>query len=261
MGDVCVLLGRYEEAREAFRAAERHVRDDPIEYARLAEKRHWVPIRLGEHAQALRWLTRGIAALDGLDDKEAGVERARLMASYATVRQIQRRPVDAIEWAWKAVAEAERCADAAKEAEAAAYYILDWAHVALGREDEAVYGERALEIYQQTGNKKRIGAVLNHLAMRSYLGGRWDDCLALADRARDATNAIGDRWSAAAVGYNIGETLADQGRYDEAEPVVREAMSVWSEDGASSDAAEAASLLGRILTNMGRFDEAQALLD
>ena len=261
LGDACVLLGRYEEAREAFRTAEKHVKDDPIQYARLAEKRHWVPIRLGEPAQALRWLTRGIAALDGLDDKEASVERAGLMASYATVRQIQRRPVDAIEWARKAIAEAEHCPGGAKEAEAAAYYILDWAHVALGREDEAIYGERALEIYRQTGNKKRIGAVLNHLAMRSYLGGRWDDCLALADQARNATNAIGDRWSAAAVGYNIGETLADQGRYDEAEPVVRESMSIWSEDGATTDAAEAASLLGRILTNMGRFDEAQTLLE
>jgi len=261
LGDVCVLLGRYEEAREAFRTAEKHVKGDPIQYARLAEKRHWVPIRLGEPTQALRWLTRGIAALDGLDGNEASVERAGLMASYATVRQIQRRPGDAIEWARKAIAEAEHCPGQAKEAEAAAYYILDWAHVALGREDEAIYGERALEIYRQTGNKKRIGAVLNHLAMRSYLGGRWDDCLALADQARDATNAIGDRWSAAAVGYNIGETLADQGRHEEAEPVVRESMSVWSEDGAATDAAEAASLLGRILTNMGRFDEAQELLE
>ena len=71
LGDVCVLLGRYEEAREAFGTAEKHVKDDPVQYARLAEKRHWVPIRLGEPAQALRWLTRGIAALEGLDDKEA----------------------------------------------------------------------------------------------------------------------------------------------------------------------------------------------
>ena len=51
-------------------------KDDPVQYARLAEKRHWVPVRLGEPAQALRWLTRGIAALEGLDGKEPSVERA-----------------------------------------------------------------------------------------------------------------------------------------------------------------------------------------
>jgi tetratricopeptide (TPR) repeat protein len=260
LGDVCVLLGRYESAAAAFRTAEGHVKDDPIEYARLAEKRHWVPFRLAKHAQALRWLTRGIAALEGVEETGAGVERARLMASYATVRQVQRRPNDAIDWARKAIAEAERCGGGAKEAEAAAYYILDWAHVALGRSDEAVYGERSLALYQEIGNKKRIGAVLNHLAGRAYLDGRWDECLALAARAKDATEAIGDRWSAAAVGYNIGETLCDQGRYEEAEPIVRESMSVWSEDGALSDAAEASSLLGRILAHLGRFEQAEPLL-
>ena len=260
LGDVRVLLGQYEAASAAFRIAESHVKDDPIEYARLAEKRHWVPFRLAKHAQALRWLTRGIAAIEDVDETEATVERARLMASYATVRQVQRRPLAAIEWARKAIAEAERCEGGAREAEAAAYYILDWAHVALGKADEAVYGERALEIYQEIGNKKRIGAVLNHLAGRAYLDGRWDECLALAARAQDASTAIGDRWSAAAVGFNIGETLADQGRYEDAEPIVRDSMTVWKEDGALSDGAEASSLLGRILAHLGQFDEAEALL-
>jgi tetratricopeptide (TPR) repeat protein len=253
-----VLLGRYDAARAAFRIAESHVKHDPVEYARLAEKRHWVPFRVGRHAQALRWLTRGIVALEGHEEVDAVVERARLMASYATVRQVQRRPLEAIDWARKAIAEAETCGE--REAEAAAYYILDWAHVALGKPDEAVYGERALAIYQEIGNKKRIGAVLNHLAGRAYLDGRWDECLELAARARDASTAIGDRWSAAAVGFNIGETLADQGRYDDAEPIVRESMTVWQEDGALSDGAEASSLLGRILAHLGRFDEAEALL-
>ena len=133
-------------------------------------------------------------------------------------------------------------------------------HVALGKPEEAVYGERALAIYQEIGNKKRIGAVLNHLAGRAYLDGRWDECLELAARAKDASIAIGDRWSAAAVGFNIGETLADQGRYEDAEPIVRDSMTVWKEDGALADGAEASSLLGRILAHLGRFDEAEALL-
>jgi predicted ATPase/class 3 adenylate cyclase len=258
LGDVRVLLGQYEAASAAFLIAERRINDDPVAYARLAEKRHWVPFRLARHSQALSWLTRGIAALEGNDANDAVVERARLMASYATVRQVQRRPLEAIEWAQKAITEADKCGE--REAAAAAYYILDWAHVALGKAELAVYGERALAIYQEIGNKKRIGAVLNHLAGRAYLDGRWDECLELAARARHASTAIGDRWSAAAVGFNIGETLADQGRYEEAEPIVRDSMTVWREDGALSDAAEASSLLGRILAHLERFDEAEALL-
>jgi tetratricopeptide (TPR) repeat protein len=98
------------------------------------------------------------------------------------------------------------------------------------------------------------------MAMRAYLEGRWNDCLALALRARATFTTLGDTWFAAAVGYNIGETLADQGKYAEAEPMVRESLRVWRASGASSDAAEAMSLLGRVLANTGRLDQARALL-
>jgi predicted ATPase len=260
LGDVNVLLGRYEAANRAFKIAEGFVRDDPLQVARLAGKRYMVPFRLAKHSEALRVLSRGLRELKGVPGSEAGVERAALLSSYATVRQVQRRPLDAIEWAHKSIAEAEQWGEGAREAEAAAYYILDWAYVALGKPDQAVYGEQALAIYREIGNKKRIGAVLNHLAGRAYLEGHWDECLELAAQAQEASTAIGDRWSAAAVGFNIGETRADQGRYDEAEPVVRESMTVWKEDGALSDAAEASSLLGRILVHLGRFDEARTLL-
>jgi tetratricopeptide (TPR) repeat protein len=260
LGDVRVLLGRYEAATAAFRIAEDHLGEDPVKYAQLAEKRHWVPFRLGKHSQALRWLTRGLAELEDVDGEEAIIERARLMAAYATVRQVQRRPLDAIEWARKAIAETERSPGRARAAEAAAYYILDWAYVTLGRTDEAVYGEQSLQIYQEIGAKRRISAVLNHLAMRAYLDGRWSDCLELAKRAQDASTAIGDRWAAAADGFNIGETLADQGRFEEAATIVRKSMTVWHEDGAFTDAAEAASLLGRIVMHLGEFDESKALL-
>jgi len=262
LGEVRVLLGQYEAANSAFRIAGSHIKDDPLQYARLAEKRHKVPVRLGQLPEALRWLRRGMTALENVEGTEASIERATLMAWYASVRQLQRQPLDAIEWAQRAIAEAESANNGSpQEAEGLAWFILDWAYVTLGRTDEVVYAERALAIYEEAGNLKRIGVVLNHLAMRAYLGGRWNDCLVLADRARDASNRIGDSWTAALVGYNIGEMLADQGRFTESEPMVREALEVWRDAGASSDAAEAMSLLGRVLANRGELEEARALLD
>jgi tetratricopeptide (TPR) repeat protein len=182
------------------------------------------------------------------------------MAWYATVRQTQRQPLDAIDWAERAIEEAKRANLGPSEAEGVSWYILDWAHVTLGRADEAVFAERALEIYEQTGNLERVGHVLNHLAIRAYLEGRWSDFLPLANRAREASDRIGDAWTAAVVLFNIGEVLADQGRNAEAEPNVREALRTW-QDAASPDAAEAMSLLGRVLTNRGELEEARALLD
>jgi class 3 adenylate cyclase/tetratricopeptide (TPR) repeat protein len=261
LGEVHLLLGQLEAANSAFRLAGTYVKDDPIQYARLAAKRYRVPLRLGQPSEALRWLSRGLRALESLEGSEAAAERATLMAWYAVVRQVQRQPLDAIEWAQRAIAEADRASLGPSEADGLSWYILDWAYVTLGRANEAVYAERALEIYEQTGNLKRIGVVLNHLAMRAYLEGRWDDSLALANRARDASDRIGDSWTAALVGYNIGEVLADQGRFAESTPLVREALRTWQGAGASSDAAEAMSLLGRVLTSRGELEEARALLD
>ena len=238
-----------------------HVGDEPLLYASLAEKRHKVPIRLGQYSEALRWLSRGLRALENVDGDEAADERARLMAWYASVRQLQRQPRDAIEWAQRATAESEKTSSGPQEAEGVAWYILDWAYLTLGRADEALYADRALEIFEETGNLKRMGAVLNHLAMRAYLEGRWDDSIALANRGRDASNAIGDSWTKATVGFNIAEVLADQGRFVESEPLVRESLRLWQETGATSDAAEAMSLLGRVLTQTGEIEEARALLD
>jgi len=218
-------------------------------------------MRLHQYPEALRWLRRGLTALEGAEEVEATVERAKLMASYASVRQLQSQPADAIEWAQKAIAEAQRARTGPQEAEGLALHILDWAYLVLGQAVEARYAEHALEIFEGTGNLKRLGSVLNHLAMRAYLEGRWDDSLGLAHRAREASEAIGDSWMAAVVRYNIAEVLADQGRFAEAEPVVREAVKSWSDTGASSDAAEAKSLLARVLTNTGQLEEAQVLLD
>jgi class 3 adenylate cyclase/tetratricopeptide (TPR) repeat protein len=261
LGEVRILLGQYESANAAFAIARSHIKGDPLQYARLAEKRHKVPIRLGQHSDALRWLRRGLRALEGLEGAEASLERAKLMAWYASVRQLQRQPLDAIEWSERAIEEVERVDRGPQEAHGVALYILDWAYLTLGRSVDAVYAERALDIFEKSGDRKRLGAVLNHLAMRAYLEGRWDDSLSLAHRARDASEAIGDSWTAAAVSYNIAEVLADQGRYAEAEPMVREARRLWQATGAYSDAAEAKSLLGRVLTNTGELDEARALLD
>jgi class 3 adenylate cyclase/tetratricopeptide (TPR) repeat protein len=261
LGEVRILLGQYEAAGAAFALAGKHVKDEPLRYASLAEKRHKVPIRLGQYSVALRWLSRGLSALEDVDGDEASDERARLMAWYASVRQLQRQPRDAIEWAQRAIAETERTKGGPQEAEGVAWFILDWAYLTLGRADEAVYADRALEIFEETGNLKRIGAVLNHLAMRAYLEGRWDDSIGLANRGRDATDAIGDSWTKATVSFNIAEVLADQGRFVESEPLVRESLRLWQETGATSDAAEAMSLLGRVLTQTGELEESRTLLD
>ena len=178
---------------------------------------------------------------------------------YATVLQYQRRPRQAIEWCRRGIADAER--SGAQDALAHAYFILDWAHVALGRLDEAVYSERAAEIYEELGDLDRLAWVLNNLGGLDYLAGRWNETLELAGRARETFKRIGDDSQASMPGLNIAEIRSDQGKMEEAEPLFREVLEVRRSAGNPLKIAEAASLLGRHLARVGGFDEARALLE
>jgi len=141
-----------------------------------------VPHRLGKYPQALRRLTQALGVLEGIEGDGAAAQRARISGWYATVLQHQWRPSEAIEWCLRAIAEAESCG--AEEALAQAYFILDWAYLAVGRRDEAVHSARAVEIYERLGNLDRMAWALNIMGGRAYLAGRWEEAIGFAGRAR-----------------------------------------------------------------------------
>jgi tetratricopeptide (TPR) repeat protein len=102
--------------------------------------------------------------------------------------------------------------------------------------------------------------VLNNLGGYVYLDGHWDEALALAERAREAFEKIGDEGQATIATLNIAEVRDDQGRFDEAEPDLRAVLEIRRASGIPLEVAEAASVLGRHLARIGSFDEARALL-
>ena len=134
-------------------------------------------------------------------------------------------------WAQRAIAEADASGGRADEALGRAYLALDLADIELGRESAEAYGERALEIFERIEYSRGVSATLDQLAARAYLAGRWDECLELAQRARDVDDKIGDSYAAAIGDVNIGELLADQGRPEQAEPIARRALQFWTTPG------------------------------
>jgi tetratricopeptide (TPR) repeat protein len=259
LGDVRVRLGDFEAAGDAYRVSRRLQPGDPVETARLMLKQALVPWRLGRFPQALRWLTRGIGALDGHDTVEAGRERARLFAWKGVIKQKQGHPTEAIEWCRRAIDEAE--ASGARDAQARAYYILDWAYAALGRFDEAVHSMQALAIYEELGDLGGQGAILNNQGAIAYYQGRWSASIDFYDRAQQAWEKAGDRWSAAFAVVNRAEVLLDQGRLEEAEPLMKSSLRIARASKSASRIAEVARYYGVLLARLGRVDEALALLD
>jgi tetratricopeptide (TPR) repeat protein len=259
LGDVRFRLGEFARATDAYRRARARADDDPAEQARLMLKEAFVPWRAGRYAPTLRWITRGLKALEGAEGDAAAAQRARLLTWHAVVRQKQGRSTQALVLCRRAIEEAE--AAGARDALAHAYYVLDWALVSLGRFDDAVYSPKALALYRELADLGGQAAVLNNMGFAAYFRGRWDEALAHYDGARAAWEKIGDRWAAAYPTANRGEILSDQGRLDEAEALFRSALRVLRASGQSSLAPDVLSHLGRLAARRGQFEEAHAMFD
>jgi class 3 adenylate cyclase/tetratricopeptide (TPR) repeat protein len=259
LGDARMRLGEYEQAGAAFREAQGALDAGTVEQARLMQKDAIALHRLTQYDHALVRLTEAMQLLEGDDAAEATQQRARLMSWYAAVLQRQKQPEAVLEWCERAITEAER--GSAHDALAQAYFMLDWAHVTLGRPAEAIYSERAIAIYEELGNLDLLAWVLNNLGGYRYLDGKWDEAIDLASRARDTFRKIGDDTNGLIVALNIAEVLSDQGRSDEASPVFHEAIDARRAVGIPLEIAEALSLLGRHEARVGNFAEAHAAFD
>jgi predicted ATPase/class 3 adenylate cyclase len=259
LGDARMRMAEYERAADAFHSARNVFPGDVVEQARLMQKEAIAPLRLGRYEQSLDRLDEALRLLENVEGRAASAQRARLFSWYATVLQRQRRQDAVIEWCTRAVAEAENAE--AEDALAQAYFILDLAYVALGRQEEAVYSPRAAEIYERLEDLDRLAWVLNNLGAQEYLQGNWDEALELAERARAAFEKIGDDTNATVAAQNIADVRSDQGRMEEAGPVFRNVLDVRRAAGNPLEVAEAASFLGRHAARTGDFEEARELLE
>ncbi|WP_353828059.1 adenylate/guanylate cyclase domain-containing protein [Agromyces sp. SYSU T0242] len=224
LGDVLELAGLFTDSVEAYRQAGRLVRDDPIRSADVLRKRARARARTGAYGTAYRDLTIGRRLVADLGSDEALRATARLNALNAQIRQLQEHMPAAVRLAEQAMVEAE--ASGEREALARSYQVLDAAYVMLGQSAKAVYGERALEIYDELGNLTGTAVVTNNLGGQAYWEGKWEEAVGFYTRAQDAFLRAGNESEAATCGANIGEVLVSQARFDEAEEVLVPAVRV-----------------------------------
>jgi class 3 adenylate cyclase/tetratricopeptide (TPR) repeat protein len=258
LGVARAYTGELAGASEAFTAARRIVADDPVRTADLLHRHARVEFRAGRVVPAVRWTRRGLRVLERVEGPEAAGVRAHLTAMLATLRQRQGRMEEAIELCHGAIAEAESAgADAAV---ANACFILDWALVDSGRARDAVYSERALDIYAELGQLDRQATVLNNMGAWAYLDGRWDEAVGLYRQGAQLELRAGDVGGSAFGDCNVAEVLADQGRLEEAEALLWRARRTWRSTSDEWGVASADALLGRVAMRDGRHDEGIELL-
>ena len=249
MGEALRCMGEPVEASRALTEARRLLREDPIAQARLCDRQAEVAERSEALSGAVRWLTRGLRTVDGLDSTEAMRSRARLHSHLAGVRNRQGRWAEAVRVSRQAIAEAEAVGEPL--AVARACYALDWALRECGHPEDANYSWRALQIYRELGDPERESTVLNNLGMFAYFEGRWDDALALYRRSRASSERAGTPADVARSDCNIGEILSDQGRVEDAEEHLKRARHVWRGTCEPHSVAFIDVLLARLATRRG----------
>jgi class 3 adenylate cyclase/tetratricopeptide (TPR) repeat protein len=258
LGKALQRTGELAAAAKAMTVARRLVPDDPLVQGRLF---YWHTV-IAEHAArlttAVRWGQRGLRELDGLQEREAAVWRARTFARLAFYRGRQGRFVEAEGLCQAAVAEAEPIGEL--EALGYAYWTLDWVAFELGHERDGRYSELALEIYDRLGDLEQQGNVLNNLSVYAAEEWRWDEALSLLARSAECSQRAGIHYGVAATEVNTAEILIDQGLYDEARGHVRRAGRLWRSTEEPTGAAYVDVLSGRLAVRAGDHDEGLALL-
>ena len=244
LGDALRCMGEPEAAAQALTEARRLLRDDPIAQARICHSHAKVAERSTSLTAAVRWLQRGLRCVDGLAGAEALACRAQIRSHLAGIRNRQGRWAEAISTCRQAIAEAEAVGELG--ALTHAYCALDWALVESGRPEEAVYSRRALELCEQLGDPEHESAVLNSLGLFAYFDGRWDEAIALYERAGECSDRADRPADRALSDCNVGEILSDQGRLDEAEGHLQRARRVWNATGERQAVAFVDVLLTRL---------------
>ena len=224
LGDALRCTGELQAAARALTEA-RRLCHDPIAQARLCDSQAEVAERCEALTAAVRWLTRGLRYIEGLQTTGARIARARIRSHLGGIRNRQGRWSEAVRVFRQAIADAETVGEL--PALARACYGLDWALVELGTAAEATHSWRALEIYEQLGDFEHEATVLNYLGMFAYFDGRWDEAIELYRRAGEASERAGVPADAAYTDCNVGEILSDQGRLDEAAAHLERARRVW----------------------------------
>ena len=259
LADCWFRAGEYRKASDASAGARQMVAGNRLAESRLLLKQSRIEERLGNLAEALRWTERAREALDGQEGLATDRQKASTSAWYATLLQAQGRSAEAYSWAERAVREADEADD--PEELGNAYYVMGWAHAALGKEGAEVHMVKSLEAFRRSGNRVRHAEILGNVGSACYWEGRWDDAMSYYERGRDESVKVGNLVAAGNASMNIAEILTDRGEYVEAESTLQKTLPMWKSSEYRFFHGGCLWMLGRVSLRANKIDEALARFD
>jgi class 3 adenylate cyclase/tetratricopeptide (TPR) repeat protein len=259
LGDVRFLLNEFDAARAAYAAGRRLVPDDTVTQGRFLLAEAKVHYRGGRFSDAIRSIRRGMRLLEDDPRRDARRMFARLGALYAGVRVSQGKYAEAELWCNRILAFKDEVGEL--EAQARAYYILDFVLMDQGRVDEAVHSARAADLFEQIGDLANQAEVISNSGADAYERGEWEQAIALHERSLVIRRRTADDGEIVISQANIAEIRLEQGHVEEAERLLRNAERTARAGAYFMPQAYISGLLGRAAALAGRFDEAAHWLD
>ena len=251
LGLLAETVGRFDLAERCFSAARKSVAD-PAEVARLLG----LEARVARSARSLVTAGRRYRRALGMAPPEAHRVRADLLVGHASVLERQGRHHDKLPILTEALAEAEAGGD--PDVLAHAHMLLGNAYGDLGDPEAVRHLDRALSLFESTGNLWGVASARNNLGVESYYSGEMDRAVEHYRAAGEGYRRIGDESNVAMTLNNIGEIHSDQGGFAEAAEEFSEARRIWRAVGFVLGVGLASSNLGRLSARQGFFEDADA---
>jgi class 3 adenylate cyclase/tetratricopeptide (TPR) repeat protein len=258
LGDAWYRAGEFAKAADAFNAARPLAGSDPLLEADLLSKLGHVEAKLGTYPKAREWTEQARKVLAATGSRDAAVQLGRAGAWYAMLLQIEGRNEEALEWAGRAVVEAQAAGD--DKALGEAYAVIGGVQGTQGKGGEE-FMQRALEAFKRTDDLVHQVNVLSDLGVLCHWTGRWDEALSYWEQARAAALKTGSTVNANLVRLNMSEILIDRGEWAQGEAVLLETLSFWKASQFHFFLGACLFLLGRASLRSGRLDEATSRLE
>lgn len=261
LGAQLVTLGVFDKADDAYRRAAAALKHDPIEHARVLERRSYLRGECqGRLTAAIRDIRAGISLLAAVPgaDVVADRVRAQLLAREADFRFKQGRLREAAKLCGEAIVRAERVGE--HRALAVAMGVLDSCLVELGRPEEATHMAQVLDLYEQLGDQLYVAITLGNLGGVSFFESKWEQAADYFMRAAEAATKAGDLATAAIAHTNLAEVRVNQGRLEEAEALLVPAVRALESFEYVIAAALASLHLARTRVFLGDYDAGVAML-
>ncbi|HET8961464.1 tetratricopeptide repeat protein [Nocardioides sp.] len=259
LGDTAELVGLYDKADEAFRAAARV--GPQIEVARRLVKQGTVQERQGRYRAALGKLTRAERQLLP-DSSEAERVQAALLLRRSSVLHRQGRLRQAYDVAARVAAAVPGADDLPGRADRArALLRLEMIASEAGWPQRFDLGLEALAAFDGLDEDRDLACLLGNIGVTLWESDDWAGARRRYEESQEVYRRAGDVLGAAIAANNVGEILCEQGDLEGAREVFEDARRVFRAAGHAWGVACTASALGRVAARSGEVDAAGTLLD